>query len=94
MNIPQQINSKGRLDENIGSKHFKLFFRFIKHNRIILTMELEKISDLLNEAIDSKFVTRKWNNVNDYQNPHYIVGNKVIYSTEVLKSNLCDFNDA
>ena len=31
MNIPQQINSVGRLDENIVSKHFKLFFRFIKH---------------------------------------------------------------
>ena len=94
MNIPQQINSIGRLDENIGIKHFKLFFRFIKHNRIILTMELEKISNLLNEAIDSRSVTRKWNNVNGYQNPHYIVGNEIIYSAEVLKSNLCDFNDA
>ena len=39
-------------------------------------------------------ITRKWNNVNGYQNPHYIVGNEIIYSAEVLKSNLCDFNDA
>ena len=28
-------------------------------------MEQQKISNLLNEANDSKFVTRKWNIVND-----------------------------
>ena len=28
-------------------------------------MEHQKILDLLNEANDSKFVTRKWNNAND-----------------------------
>ena len=28
-------------------------------------MEHQKILDLLNEASDSKFVTRKWNIVND-----------------------------
>ena len=25
---------------------------------------------------------------------NYSVGDKIVYSTEVLKSNLCDFNDA
>ena len=35
--------------------------------------------NLLNEASDSKFVTRKWN---------------IVYNTEVLKSNLCDNNNA
>ena len=27
-------------------------------------------------------------------NANYDVGNKIIYNMEVLKSNLCDFNDA
>ena len=48
----------------------------------------------MNEASDSKFVTRKWNIVNDQSNANYDVGNEIIYNTEVLKSNLCDYNDA
>ena len=57
-------------------------------------MEHQKILNLLNEASDSKFVTRKWNIVNDQSNANYDVGNEIIYNTEVLKSNLCDYNDA
>ena len=48
----------------------------------------------MNEANYSKFVTRKWNIVNDQSNANYDVGNEIIYNTEVLKSNLCDYNDA
>ena len=51
-------------------------------------MEHQKILNLLNEASDSKFVTRKWNIVNDQSNANHDVGNEIIYSTEVLKSNL------
>ena len=47
----------------------------------------------MNEANDSKFVTRKWNTVNDQSNANYDVGNKIIYNTEVLKSDLCNYND-
>ena len=43
---------------------------------------------------DSKFVTRNWNIFNDQSNAEYDVGNETIYNTEVLKSNLCDYNDA
>ena len=57
-------------------------------------MEHQKILNLLNEESNSKFVTRKWNIVNDQSNANYDVGNYIIYNTEVLKSNLCDFNDA
>ena len=57
-------------------------------------MEHQKILNLLNEANDSKFVKRKWNIVNDQSNANYGVGNEIIYYTEVLKSNLCDYNDA
>ena len=55
-------------------------------------MERQKILNLLNEANDPKFVTRKWNIVND--NSSSGVGNEIIYNTEVLKSNLCDYSDA
>ena len=48
----------------------------------------------MNEANNSKFVTRKWNIVNDQSNGNYGVGNEIIYNTEVLKSNLCDQSDA
>ena len=57
-------------------------------------MEHQKILNLLNEASDSKFVTRKCNIVNDQSNANYGVGNEVIYNTEVLKSNLRDYNHA
>ena len=55
-------------------------------------MEYQKILNLLNEANDFKFVTR--NIVNDLSNPKYDVGNEIIYNTQVLKCNLCDYNDA
>ena len=34
------------------------------------------------------------NIVHDQWNGSYDVGNKIIYNTVVIKSNLCDFNDA
>ena len=48
----------------------------------------------MNKAKDSKFVTRKWNIFSDQSNANYDVRNEMIYNTEVLKSNLCDYNDA
>ena len=57
-------------------------------------MEHQKILNLLNEAYDSKFVTKKWNIVNDNSNANYGVRNEINYNTEVLKSNHCDYNDA
>ena len=57
-------------------------------------MKHQKILDLVNEASYSKLVTRKWNIVNDQSNANYDVGHEIIYSTEVLKSNLCDYNSA
>ena len=57
-------------------------------------MEHQKILNLLNEVNDSKFVTRKWNIVNDNSNANYGVGSEIIYNKEILNSNLCDYNDA
>ena len=39
-------------------------------------------------------MTRKWNIVIDQSNANYDEGNEIIYITEVLKSNLCDYTDA
>ena len=39
----------------------------------------QKILSLLNEANNSKFVTRKWNIVNDQSNASFDVGNEIIY---------------
>ena len=57
-------------------------------------MKYQNILNSLNEARDSKFVTMKWNIGNDQSNANYNSENKIIYNTEVLKSNLCDYNDA
>ena len=44
-------------------------------------MEHQKILNLLNAANGSKFVTRKWNIVNDSSSANYGVGNETIYNT-------------
>ena len=59
-------------------------------------MEHQKTLNLLNEASDSKFVTRKWNinDINDNSKTNYDAANEITYNTEVSKSSLCDYNDA
>ena len=56
-------------------------------------MEHQKILNLLNEANDPKFVTRKWNIVNDNSKANYNAANEMTYNKKVLKSCLCDYND-
>ena len=57
-------------------------------------MEHQKILNLLNEVNNSKFVSRNGNIVDDNSKVNYGLGKKIIYNTEVLKSNLCDYKDA
>ena len=38
-------------------------------------------------------MTRKWKIFNDQSNTNYATGNEIIFSTEVLKPNICDYND-
>ena len=59
-----------------------------------MIMEHQKILNLLNDENDSKFVTRKWNIVNENLNGNYDAGNEITYNTEVLKSNLCNYINA
>ena len=42
-------------------------------------MEQQKVLHLLNEANDSKLVTRKWNIVNDHSKANYEEGNEITY---------------
>ena len=57
-------------------------------------MEQQRIFNLLNETNDAKFVTRKLNIVNDNSKTNYDATNEITYNKEILKSNLCDYNDA
>ena len=57
-------------------------------------MKHQKILNILNEASDSIFLTRKWNIANDESKVNYDIGSETVYNTEVLKSNLCDYNNA
>ena len=57
-------------------------------------MEHQKILNLLNEASNSKFVTRKWNIVHDNSKTNYNATNEITYNTEILKSNLYDYKNA
>ena len=53
-------------------------------------MEHQKMSNLLTEENDCKFITRKWNTVNDNSQANYNVSSEIIYNTEILKSSICD----
>ena len=57
-------------------------------------MEHQKILNLLNESINSKFVTIKWNIVNDNSKAGYGVEKQNTYNTKFLKSNLCNYINA
>ena len=63
-----------------------MFFVAQKQQKTIL-------NSILNILSDSKFVTGKQNIVNDQSNTNY-VQNQTIYNTKILKSSLCDYNDA
>ena len=78
-----------------------MFFNAKKQQERNLNFSLDLliITDNINngtshKAHNSKFVTRKWNIANVQSNANYSLGNKIISSTEVSKSNLCDCNDA
>ena len=47
-----------------------------------------------NEICDKKMEHCQWRWSNDNSKANYGVGNEIIYNTKVLKSNLCDYNDA
>ena len=48
----------------------------------------------MTEASNSKLATRKPNVVSHNSESNYDVRNEINYNLEVLKSNICDYNDA
>ena len=61
---------------------------------MIGTMEHQNMMNFLNEASNSKFVTRNYNIFNDQSNAYYNIANQIIYNTEALKSNFSEYNNA
>ena len=57
-------------------------------------MEHYKMSKLLNNSTVSKFVTKKWIEVNDLSSSQYPVDKSIRFKTSMLRSNLCDYSDA
>ena len=53
-----------------------------------MKMEHHKISNLLNDSMVSKFLTRKWIKLSDLSNGQYSV-----YKNVRLWSNFCDYSD-
>ena len=57
-------------------------------------MEQHKISKLLNNSTVSKFVTRKWIEVNDLSGGQYSVNKNIRFKAPMLRSDCCDYSDA
>ena len=57
-------------------------------------MERHKTFKLLNDSTISKFVTRNWIKVNDRSSSQYSSIKNIKFKTPMLRSDLCDYNDA
>ena len=57
-------------------------------------MEHYKISKLLNDSTVSKFVTKKWIEVNDLSSGQYSVNKNIRFKTSMLRSDFCDYSNA
>ena len=60
-------------------------------------MEYQKIANLIDDDTlnqPSKFRTRNWVEMNDESRGAYNFNNQIKFETTMLKSSLCDYNDA
>ena len=59
-------------------------------------MEYQKIINLLENTPNqaSKFRTKSWVEVNDESRGTYNVNSQVKFKTSMLRSSICDYNDA
>ena len=61
-------------------------------------MEFQKITNFLDITSDNKdlpkFVTKKWIEVYDQSEGNYNPNKEIRIKTSILRSDLCDFNDA
>ena len=77
----------------------KLLFHQKKRGNIkqieksIIKIEQYKISKLLNDSTVSKFVTKKWVEVNDLSSGQCLVNKNIRFKNSLLRSDLCDYSD-
>ena len=57
-------------------------------------MEHSKISKLLNNSTVSKFVTKKWVEVNDLSSGQYSINKNIRFKNSMLRSDLFDYSDS
>ena len=59
-------------------------------------MKHQKIINLLDSTQNepSKFITRNWVETNDQSRGTYNASNQIKFKTSMIKSNLCNYNDA
>ena len=59
-------------------------------------MEYQKITNLLGNIPEKvpRFITKKWIEVNDQSGETYNTNKQIRFKTSMLRSDLCDFNDA
>ena len=57
-------------------------------------MEHYKISKLLSDSTASKFVAKKWIEVNDLPSGKHSINKDIRFKTSMLRSDLCDYSDA
>ena len=49
---------------------------------------------MLNDSTVSKFLTKKWIEVNDFSGGEYSASKNIRFKTPTLISDLCDYSDA
>ena len=59
-------------------------------------MEYQKITNLLGKTPDKvpRFITKKWIEVSDQSGRAYNTSKKIRFKTSMLRSDLCDYNNA
>ena len=59
-------------------------------------MDYQKITKLLGNIFDKlpRFITKKWIEVSDQSGGAYNINKQIRFKTSVLRSDLCDYNDA
>ena len=59
-------------------------------------MEYQKITNLLDNTYDKvpRFINKKWIEIFDQSGGTYSTNRKIRFKTQMLRSDLCDYNDA
>ena len=103
--ITDKITSIGKPKEKEKTNEIEeIYIPPEKKNKLLMTgdrfsikMEIQKIINFLNTNSDEnlpRFITKKWVEVYDQSGGNYSVNKEIRIKTSILRSDLCDFNDA